>query len=181
MADINSYAAFTPVSADKMLGTDDPSGTPLTRNSTVLALLGAIEFGSISVTGASATQSPGAAYALMTMFAVDGDSSAGVTPAVASNKITLTETGHYLVIVNLSLENSTAELTSMRVYWNAVAQTQLTAVHDVNDVDEEFQMTIMGTVDVTTGATDIDLRAIAPAGALKLREGSFTVIRIGNT
>lgn len=32
MADINSYANATPILTDKLLGTDDPGGTPLTRN-----------------------------------------------------------------------------------------------------------------------------------------------------
>ena len=181
MANIETYASATPVSTDDLLGTDDPDGTPLTRNFAIQAVLGVIEFGSIYVTGGAAGQSPGAAYALLTEFAADGDSSAGVTPTVASNKITIANTGFYFVMAALSFENDTAELTSFRVYWNAVAQTQLTAIIDINNTNEEYNAVLCGFVDVTTGATDLDLRAIAPAGAVTVKEGSLTIVRVGNT
>lgn len=187
MGQIQDYATFTPVSADYILGTDDPGGTPLTRNSTVLALLGAMEFGSIYVTGGSGTQAPGGAYTLCTLFnaaaGANGAASAGVTPDKANNKITLTNTGYYLVVAQLSFGNSAAETTSWRVYWNAVAQTQLTGVLDATAADNTVRncVTIAGVVDVTTGATDLDLRVAAASGTLIVYEANLTVVRIGNT
>ena len=180
MSKVQDYAAFTPVSADKFLGTDDPAGTPLTRNSTVLLLLGATEFGEIYLTGGAGTQVPGAVYALCTAPATNGYASAGVTADAANDKITVTETGFYKVDITLTFSNNTAEQTDFRVYYNGAAQTRLTA-SVTTVVNARTQIVITGYIDVTTGAQDIDLRCQCAAGTLTYREMNFAVTRVGNT
>ena len=171
----------TPISADNLLLIDNMAGTPVSQRISLLNLLGTIDFGSIGVAGGSASQSPGATYALCTQFTADGLSSPGVTPTVASNKITVVNTGIYLVGYSISYIGTNSATTAAVVFWNGVEQSQVAHQRTMGAAAAIGVAAQWGLVDVVTGATDFDLRIKTSSGIFDVKEMSLVVVRLGNT
>jgi hypothetical protein len=94
-------AETAPTTDDLVYLVNDPGGSPVSRKVTVANLLG-FAHGSIYIAVGVTTQTTNATpdtFDLMTGWntteGFDGPSSPGVTPAKASNKITLTDTGEF--------------------------------------------------------------------------------------
>ena len=181
MSKITDYTENSlPLAADMFVMVDDPAGTALTQKVSLLNLL-QVEFGSISVAGGSASQSPGAAYALCTQFTADGLSSAGMTPAHGSNKITVTSTGIYLVGYSLSYIGANSATSGAAIFWNGVEQSQIAHQRTMGAAASIGVAMQFGFVDVSTGATDIDLRIKTSSGIFNIKESSLIAIRVGST
>ena len=183
MADskVSALAAITAAAiTDELLIVDDPGGTPVSKRIDVGDLL-SLEFGQVYTTGGAGTQSPGAAYALCTQIASDGLSSAGVTPDAANNKITITNTGHYLVAFQISFVGANSATCNARIYWNGAAQTHITLERTMGAAAAVGSGSAIGIVDVSTGATDIDLRIQTTSGVFDIKELQLIVVRVGNT
>ena len=158
----------------------DPSGSPASRKA-VLGNLLALEFGQVYTTGGSGTQSPGASYVLCTQIDSNGLSSSGITPDQANNKITIANTGIYLVALQISFVGNNNATTKARIYWNGVAQTHLTLQRTMGAAAAVGSASVVGVVDVTSGATDLDVRIQTTAGVFDVNELQLLVTRIAGT
>jgi len=143
-----------------------------------------MEFGQLYTTGGAGTQTPNTSYALMNQWAADGASSSGVTPANASNKITVSFAGHYLVAFQVSFAGSNSSIVDAQVFWNGVAQTQITVKRKLGASGADVgSASAIGIIDVTSGTTDIDLRVKCDGAAdvFDLKEGQLFVTRLAGT
>ena len=167
---------------DEMLIVDDATTTPVSKKITVGDLL-SMNFGMLYTTGGSGTQTPGVSYVKMTQFDSDGLSSAGITPAAASNKITVTNDGIYFVMFQVSFEGANSEPVMMRVYWNSVAQTHMTMRRVLGAGGDCGSASILGVVDATSGATDFEIyvKTDNATKTVDIKEAQFTVFRVANT
>jgi len=171
-------AAFT----DELLIIADPGGSPASKRIDVSALLQTgFEFGQVYTSDGSGTQSPGASYVLCTQVASDGLSSAGVTPAAASNKITVANAGIYLVAFSLSYVGTNSAETRAAIFWDGNEQAQISIERTMGAAAAVGVAATMGFVDVTTGATDIDIRIKTSSGVFAVHELQLVVVRVGNT
>ena len=179
--DIASLTAMTAPTIDDVLQiVDDPAGSPADYKIAVGDLLG-LEFGSIYVAGGSATQSPGATYALCNQFVSNGLSSTGVTPVVASDKITLVATGIYLVGYSVSYVGNNSATTGAAVFWNGVEQSQIAHQRTMGAAAAIGVAAQFGLVDATTASKDIDLRIKVSAGVFDVKEATLFAVRLKNT
>ena len=139
------------------------------------------EFGSIYLAGGSDTQSPGVTYVLGTQFISNGLSSVGVIPTVASNKITITNTGIYRVTYFMSYIGSNSATTAAAVFWNGVEQPQISHQRTMGAAAAIGVAGHTCFVDVTVGATDIDLRIKTSSGIFDIKEMVLEILRVGST
>jgi hypothetical protein len=135
---------------------------------------------SIYTTGGSGSQTPGTGYVKCTQFDSNGVSFEG-TPDAANDKITLTKTGLYLV---LSFGSFGVGATSgfdafFRVYWNSVAQTQITA----RVAETVGTWACGGLVDVTSASTDLELhiRTDVASKDIDIEEASLIAAKLAYT
>ena len=138
------------------------------------------EFGSIYLAGGSDTQSPGVAYSLCTQFIDNGLSSVDVIPTVASNKITITNTGIYRVTYFMSYIGSNSATTAAAVFWNGVEQLQISHDRTMGAAAAIGVAGSTGFVNVTTGATDIDLRIKTSSGVFDIKKMALEILRVGS-
>jgi hypothetical protein len=182
-AKVSALGAITVAAiTDEMYVVDDATGTPISKKITVGDLLSQ-NFGQVYTSGGSGTQVPNTSYALMTQWDSDGVSSADITPAAASNKITVTNSGHYFVAFQVSFAGTTSSVVSAAVFWNGVEQSQVTVQRKLGTGSDVGSGSAFGIVDVTSGATDIDLRVKCDGATddFDLKEGQLLVVRLGNT
>jgi len=188
MADqkITALAELTTVAAaDMMAVVDDPSGTPVTKKATVENVAYAsAEYGSIYVDNGVATQTvDNGTPALLTCFANDGVSSAGVTPTVADDKITVTNTGIYKVMFAASFSGDANITWYIALHWNGAEQSQCEIQRKLGVGGDTGACAFSGLVDVTAGGTDFEVY-IEPDGAAKdviFDHANLSVLRIGLT
>ncbi len=182
MSKINDYATATPISTDKVLGTDDPSGTPLTRNFLIETLLGLQEFGELVVTGGSSGQTSIATLTQVNQFTADGQASANITPAHGSDNITIGKTGRYRVSFYATFTADSGTEVTLSIYYNGSAVSPaLKAVEQVPD-GNEHTVAFEGIVNIATASNTLDVRASLSDAAhtLTLIEARLSVHRIGN-
>jgi hypothetical protein len=178
-------ADAAPTTDDLVYTVSDPAGSPVSRKVTVANLLG-VAHGSIYIASGVTTQVTNATpdtFDLMTGWntatGFNGPSSPGVTPAKASNKITLTDTGFYLVSFQVSFTGSNNATFDAAGYLGGVAQAHIHARRKITNVGDVGSAEFVGIVDNTI-AQDLDVR-IACDGISKDFVPSFaqlTVIRI---
>ena len=183
MSKITAYTENTlPTLTDLLVMVDDPGSSPLTQKITFGNAL-AMSFGMIYTTGGSGSQTPGTSYVKLTQFGADGLSSGNVTPDAANDKITMTDTGIYFVSYQVSFEGSNSEPVMMRVYWNSVAQTHMTFRRVLGAGGDCGSASIIGVIDVTTGATDLEVYVKTDAGSktVDVKEAQLMAFRVANT
>lgn len=183
MSKFTEYTENTdPQLTDIALIVDDPAGTPLTQKIQLGNML-AMLFGMLYTTGGTGTQTPGTSYVKLTQFDSDGLSSGGITPSAANNKITVTSTGIYFVTFQVSFEGSNSEPVMMRLYWNSVAQTHMTFRRVLGAGGDCGSASLIGVIDVTTGATDIEIyvKTDNATKTVDVKEAQLTAFRVANT
>lgn len=183
MSKITAYSENTaPLLTDLAVMVDDPGGSPLTQK-ILLANLLALRFGMIYTTGGTGTQTPGTSYVKLTQFDSNGLASGNVTPDAANNKITLVDVGIYVILLQVSFQGSNSEPVMMRVYWNSVAQPQLTFRRVLGAGGDCGSASIMGVIDETAGSTDVEIyvKTDTAAKTVDVKEAQLTVIRIAGT
>ena len=157
---------------------------PLFDHLATIAGVESMEFGQLYTAGGAGTQTPNVTYALMSQWAADGASSSGVTPANASNKITVSLAGHYLVAFQISFAGSNSSIVDAQVFWDGNAQTQITVKRKLGASGLDVgSASAVGIIDVTSGNTDIDLRVKCDGAAdvFDLKEGQLVVAKLADT
>lgn len=170
-----------PVGTDLVLTVDDPAGTPISKKAQLLNLFPAISgFGGISTIGASTAQAGISGATKLTGFTADMAASAAVTPAHASDKLTLVRTGKYLVLFSVSFEGTADNEMLLQAYVNAVAAASVAARHTLRATGTMTQNVCgFGVVSATAGH-DLDLR-VTPTGTadFTLVDGQLVAIFLG--
>jgi len=128
MAKRSTYATITPLLTDYLSATDDPAGTPLTRNILISALQTLLEanlvgaYGCLGVeAGATGEATVDATPRKIAAWNVDGLSS-GTTPDEATgNDITINVAGTYFIQANISFSGDASDTYQVEIYKNGVA------------------------------------------------------------
>jgi len=184
MAD-SKITALTELTAvddgDVLAVVDDPAGAPATKKISQLNLLQQ-QCACIYTTGGAGTQTPGTSFVLMDQWATNGLSFGDMTPDQANNKITVTNTGVYLVTASMSFTGTTNSIVSGAIFWNGVEQV-VQFSRKLGTGSDIGVIAMVGMIDVTTGATDVDMRVKCDGGAdvFVLVEGSLVLVRIAST
>lgn len=172
----------SPVLSDILHTVDDPGGTPLNMQIEIGYLL-ALPHAQIYTTSGAGTQTPGTSYVKLTQWGSNGASYLA-TADQANNKITLTQTGFYLVLfqVSASSDTGTPEV-DFRAYWNSVAQTQCTCRVEAGGIGELVSTSFVGIVDVTTASTDLEIytQTDNAAASVDIEEAQLVAVRLGPT
>jgi hypothetical protein len=159
---------------------DDPGGTPVTKKITVSNLLN-LEYGGLYVTGGAGTQALAATtWTKVTQFAADGASSGGVTPAHATDTITVADAGVYHVSFQCSYTGTTLAVYDIAVYWDGVQQDQVHIQRKIGTGTDVGSAGTAGHVNVASGSTDFELWVYANGIAdFNLVEGQLVVTKVG--
>jgi len=165
--DIDPGAANCIVTCNRMVDQDAAlggTGTIDQDNNRGQGLM-SLHHGSIYIDTGVTTQTTNATpgtYDVMTGWntaqGADGISSSGVTPAKASNKITIVETGIYSVEFLCSFSGTGNSTFELQGYLGGVAQAQLQVQRKLGTGGDVGSAGFSGTIDVTSGSTDIDIR-----------------------
>ena len=171
--------------ADTIPVVDDTGGTPVTKKITVENLVfGAGEFGHIYVDDASASQTISSGTPeKITAFVSNGASGGGVTADAGNDKLTIANTGIYLVNLSFSFSGDASITWELHVYWNGVEQAGMGVSRKIGSGGDTGAGGISGLIDVSTGATDIEFYA-EPDGASKaavFNHLSLSTVRVGLT
>jgi hypothetical protein len=148
--------------------------------------LGDNSIGEIYVADGSTAQTiaTGATYAKLTGFATDGQG-IDCTPAAASDKITITRAGIYVVHCEISASAGTANVTfSIAAFLDGVEQDQCHTHRKFAGSGDDGSCSFCGFVDVGTVPVDIDVRARHDAGGdvdLTPRYMNLNVMRVATT
>jgi hypothetical protein len=123
----------------------------------------------------------GTTYTKSTAFATNG-ASANCTAAAASDKITITEAGKYLVMFTVSTSTGTAStVVDSAIFYDGTEQNQVHATQKITNAGDVGTLT--GTGIVTCAASkDIDLRFKHTDGGsvnFTVQDASITVQKIG--
>ena len=112
----------------------------------------------IFVRGASTSQSitTGGTFEKLTAFTTDGISNA-MTAAAASDKITATTAGVYMVCFQVSFSGTVSSTVQFVVKWNGVEQDQIKCTRKLGTGGDVGSASMMGLVDVTSVPTDIEV------------------------
>jgi len=148
------------------------------------ASIGNLQYGQLYIhDGVGSNVASNGAYTKLTQWTNVGISSANVTPDVANDKITISETGIYIVSWQLSLQSSNNVIWEITIFLGGVHQDWCEAQRFVGTGTDTGSMAAMGILDITSVPADIDLR-VEPDGASKtisILQGQLVVHRIGDT
>jgi hypothetical protein len=172
------------------LKTNNTTRITIASDGEVVTATGRIEeagtFGSIYVHDNSTATSvaTGATYTLFDQWGVDGESS-NVTPASASNKITIPEPGRYLVTCSTSVKSGTANVVILAsVFLDGVEQDQLHYRRKISTAGDEGAATLSGIIDVDSASEDLDLRLRHDNGSsvnITVTYANLSVVYLGET
>lgn len=169
------------VGSDILPIVDDPAGAPETKKITLSNLFASIlQSGTIYVDDGSTAQTGiGTSPVLLANFAVNGASSAGVTPDFANNKITLANAGTYLVLAVVSFSGSNNATFHFHAYLDAVEQTQAGMKRKLSTGGDIGAAPLVGIVTATAGQeVTIRVNADAAGKSLTLDEAALVVVRL---
>lgn len=150
------------------------------------ARCGAFAYGEIWVEGGGVAQTipTGAGYTKVTMFTDDGYS-LNCTNDVANDKITITETGIYLVHGAFSFSSGTANVNVIgAAFLNGVEQSHVHFQRKIGTANDVGAAGMVGLIDVTTVPWDLDLRLRHDSGGgvnITLVYGNLNCIYLGIT
>jgi len=117
-----------------------------------------IRYAEIYVQGGAVSQAitTGGTYEKFIGFTTDAASN-GMTAAAASDKITVTQAGHYDVKFQISFSGTNSSTVDFRINWNGVAQNQLHCKRKLGTGGDVGSCSIVGIIDATAATTDIEV------------------------
>jgi len=117
-----------------------------------------IRYAEIYVQGGAVSQAitTGGTYEKFIGFTTDAASN-GMTAAAASDKITVTQAGHYEVKFQISFSGTNSSTVDFRINWNGVAQNQLHCKRKLGTGGDVGSCSIVGIIDATAATTDIEV------------------------
>lgn len=179
MADkkITDLSAVTaPADTDLLWVETDPAGSPESKKGQIDNVL-RLAHGSISVTAGAGTQTPAAAtWTKVTQFTAE-DSAKNVTASHATDKITLTNTGRYIAIWQVTATGAADEY-RLAIYWNG-AIVQVPVMVKVPGTDL-WGATVAVMLNATLAAADLEAYVYTVLGSVfVLKESVLHVHRIG--
>ena len=145
-----------------------------------------LSFGEIYLhDNSTATTVPtGATYTKIDQWGSNGQSN-NMTPAAASDKITVTKTGKYLVTLSASFASDTANVNVLgSIFLNGVEQDHLHFRRKIATANDEGAVSISGIIDVTAVNLDVDLRVRHDGLGdvdITLTYANLTLTQIGGT
>jgi len=115
-------------------------------------------YAEIYVQGGAVSQAitTGGTYEKFIGFTTDAASN-GMTAAAASDKITVTQAGHYEVKFQISFSGTNSSTVDFRINWNGVAQNQLHCKRKLGTGGDVGSCSMVGIIDATAATTDIEV------------------------
>lgn len=148
-----------------------------------------LQFGQIYIAGGTGTQNTNATpdtFDLITQFNSDGAnglSTAGATPDKANDKIILVDTGHWLVLWNISFNGASGSPDYTCSPFLAGTEVSVARAGRETSSTDTGNFGSFGIIDNDSASQDLDLRIAAndASKAFEVVEASLLAVRIGRT
>lgn len=174
-----------PVDEDLLYVVDDPAGVPTSKKITKADLTDR-DHAQIYVTGGATPQTitTGGTYEKFVGFTTDGPAK-GAVAAAASDKITLTKAGVYLVQIQISFQGTNNAVVNVRARWNGVDQDQIHLRRKLGDGGggDIGSASCVGLLDATVAGVDLELWFTTDGNGddITALEAQLVAIRIAQT
>ena len=177
IVNLTAMSALTaPADSDVLYIVDDPASAALPRKITYADIMQRA-YGSVTVNDASTAQSLSATtWTKLTAFTADGLTK-NTTNAHASDKVTVTNAGIYLVNLTANFTTGAATDAGLAVYWNGSA-TVAKSNRTTSTTSDVASVAVNGLINATAG-TDFEVYAyLGSATTITIKDMVLTVVRV---
>ena len=172
----------SPVLTDIQEFTSDPSGTPLTRSTTIQGIHDALaDYAEINAnsTGTAQTTINSSDYTKIDQFDNEGISSSS-TPSSANDQITVGTTGVYVISVGISFNGTGSETYTIAMYRDGVVDVDTLIIRKLGTGGDVGRVASTHIESLTAGEVlDLRVKSLAGSGdSFQVESANFSIIRI---